>query len=136
MINISTVDIQKYIVSILKTNGIDKVFEFNIPRKISTGTKVFAFTRMSNIRTRGQFQFEAFGECFVYINIYVKALSDMELDSKTFKEYETKMRNLMVSNNVSTDEHYTISESVVGSTFVDEQRGYHVLQTTLKITIK
>jgi hypothetical protein len=134
MINTSVIDIQKHISSILKNNGINKVFEANLPKKIMTD-KVFAVLRIGELQTRGQFQFETYGICFAYIDIYVKALSDMEMDSKVMRQYEEKINNLIISQRYITDRNYSISDSQIGSIFTDENRGYHVLQTTLQITV-
>jgi len=135
MINTSIIDILKYVSSVLKDNGISKVYEMNLPKKLAEKEKVFALVDTSQIYTKGQFQFQAYGQVFVNVDIFIKALSDMELDSKTFKQYEKKMRNLIISNQFSNGKPYSISDSKIGGSYTDENRGYHILQTTLQITI-
>jgi len=128
MINTSVVDIQKSIVSLLKDAGFTTIYEFNLPKKLTE--KVFATVFIGSIRERGQFLFQTFGQCFVHIDIYVKSLSGMEFDSKTMKIYEDKIKNFIITN-----QKYAISNVQIGSLFVDEQRGYHILKTTLQLTI-
>jgi hypothetical protein len=50
--------------------------------------------------------------------------------NKTMKLYEEKIKSLIISQ-----QHCAISHTKIGSIFLDEQKGYHILKTTLKLTI-
>jgi hypothetical protein len=137
MINNSEIDVLNFVESVLKENGIERIYKFNMPEALSKEdeNKGFAVINIGKIHDSGQFPLQAYAECVAYIDVYIKSLTNTTLNERVFKEYETKIRHIFESE--VQNEHYamTSDNTVGGGSFTDELRNYHILSARVQIII-
>jgi len=137
MINVSRIDIYNYVKSVLTKGGIKNIYLMNMPKKIPQAVEEAGFSviTLGQIRDRSQFTLKGYAECFAYIDIYIKSLTNTTLNQSKYKELDELIRKLVMDEADNKLSAFKMdSDVMISDDSTDEQRGYHILHVEVKIT--